>query len=140
MSVILELDLVDKSLPLPQYHTEGSAGFDLYIRHDILLIPKECKYYPSNVRLKLPKGYYAEVKSRSSTFKREILVFNGVIDSDYTDEISIGLQNLSNVDKVIEKGTRVAQLIIHKYERLVLVPTDMTNTLCQHKGFGSTGT
>lgn len=139
MSIVLEIDLVDKSLPLPQYHTNGSAGFDIYIRHDITLIPGECAYYPSNIRLKLPEGYYAEVKSRSSTFKREISVFNGVIDSDYTDEISIGLQNLSNVEKFIEKGTRVAQIIIHKYEKLLLVQKDMTNTICQHKGFGSTG-
>lgn len=135
---------IDKSLPLPQYHTPGSVAFDLYTRIDAIFNPGEIKLLPANFIIQVPKGHFLMIAARSSLFKTGLQVANsiGVIDQDYhgpQDELLLSLRNFS--DKIVEvkKGDRLAQgliLPIHKVEEwqeVDLIKSDSRG------GYGSTG-
>ena len=131
---------------LPFYATEGSAGMDLTacIEEDIVLRPLERALVPTGIAIKLPgSGYGAFVYARSGlAIKKGITLANcvGVIDSDYTGEIKVGLINLSNEEYVVKNGERIAQLVIMPVCKAQLVPTDeLEKTERGAGGFGSTG-
>ena len=131
---------------LPFYATEGSAGMDLTacIEEDIVLRPLERALVPTGIAIKLPGSQYgAFVYARSGlAIKKGITLANcvGVIDSDYTGEIKVGLINLSNEEYVVKNGERIAQLVIMPVCKAQLVPTDeLEKTERGAGGFGSTG-
>lgn len=116
----VKIKRVDKSLPLPIYHTKGSVGFDLVARETTTIKKNEIKLVPLNVIIKTPKGYALHLMSRSSTpLKRGLIVANGVglIDQDYTgeeDEIKIQFLNISGKTQIVEKGERLGQGVFVK--------------------------
>lgn len=131
---------------LPFYATEGSAGMDLIacIDNEIVLKPLERTLVPTGIAIKLPnENYGAFVFARSGlATKRGITLINcvGVIDSDYTGEIKVGLVNLSNEDYILTKGERIAQLVIMPVNQANLIPTEeLEKTERGAGGFGSTG-
>ena len=111
---------VDKTLPLPKYHTKGSVGFDLYSRESLVLKPKTITLVPGNVIVKIPEGYMLSIALRSSSPRRKGLSFPaglGIIDRDYCgdeDELQIQVYNFTDEDVVVEKGERLAQAIFFK--------------------------
>jgi dUTP pyrophosphatase len=111
---------IDRSLPLPAYQTKGSVAFDLYARIDISVKPFIPTIIPANLVIKVPKGYFLMICSRSSTpIRKNLIVSNGigVIDQDYcgeSDEIGIQVLNFSKNDVVVEKGERIGQAILVK--------------------------
>lgn len=132
-------------LPLPSYATAGSAGVDLMaaIDNDIVLQPGRRHMVPTGIALSLPHGYEAQVRSRSGlSWKNGVYVLNapGTIDSDYRGEINVILINASDVPFVIERGMRIAQLVIARYEQVVFTQVDtLDETTRGDGGFGSTG-
>ena len=92
----------------------------------------------------LPKGYNAEIRPRSGlAFKYGITVLNapGTVDSDYRGELKTLLINLGEEDFVIERGMRIAQMVIQKFEKVGLKKVENLdlNTSRSSGGYGSTG-
>jgi len=132
-------------LPLPSYATIGSAGMDLIaaIEDDIILKPMERKAIPTGLTIALPEGFEAQVRPRSGlALKHGISIPNspGTIDSDYRGEICAILINLSNENFVIQRGMRIAQIVIAEYSRCSWdIRTELSETERSEGGFGSTG-
>ena len=132
-------------IPLPEYATEGSAGMDIRAAIDEPVIVKmgEVVIVPTNLSVEIPLGYEIQVRPRSGlAAKHGIGILNspGTIDSDYRGEIKIILINFGKEQFTIQKGDRIAQLIISKVYR---ADFREENTLNESKrgsgGFGHTG-
>jgi len=99
----------------PKRGTIGSAGYDLYSDVTCSIPPQERKLIQTNVGVILPHGTYGRIAPRSSlAYKYGIDVFAGVIDSDYRERIGVILYNSGNTTFEINRGDRIAQLIVEK--------------------------
>ncbi len=136
-----------EDLPLPKYATPQSAGVDLMaaIKSPLLLNPFERQLIPTGISMSLPAGYEAQIRPRSGlALKHGITVLNspGTIDADYRGEIQVILINLSQESFLIERGLRIAQMVIAPVSTLQWIEVDQhenfEHTLRQG-GFGSTG-
>lgn len=133
-------------LPLPTYGTKGSAAVDLCaaVMSSVILQPGARELIPTGITIALPEGYEAQIRPRSGlAFKHGITVLNapGTIDSDYRGEIQAILINHGQDLFKIERGMRIAQLLIAPYTRIEweLVTTLDAKTERGSNGFGSTG-
>lgn len=131
--------------PLPNYATAHAAGVDLMaaIDLDIVLAPFARRLVPTGIAIGLPEGFEAQIRPRSGlALKNGITLLNtpGTIDADYRGEIKVLLINLGNEDFVIERGMRIAQMVIAPVAK---VAWNEVQTLDETKrsdaGFGSTG-
>lgn len=136
-------------LEAPFYATPGSAGMDLMaaIEAPVTLKPGERQLIPCGISLAIPQGYEAQIRPRSGLALRQgITVLNtpGTIDSDYRGEIKVILVNLGQEDVIIERGMRIAQMIIAPYVQATLKKVtafheDDLEVERSVEGFGSTG-
>lgn len=134
-------------LDLPSYASEGAAGLDLLAALppdvEVTLAPLGRAVIPCGIALALPPGYEAQVRPRSGlAAKYGITVLNapGTIDSDYRGEVGAILVNLSDRPFVIERGLRVAQLVVAAVVRIDWRPTEnLSGTTRGAGGYGSTG-
>jgi dUTP pyrophosphatase len=135
-------------LQLPAYQSDEAAGMDIVaaVESDdpLVLQPGERALIPTGFILELPKGTEAQVRPRSGLALRHgITVLNspGTIDSDYRGEVKVLLVNLGNAPWEIQRGERIAQLVVQKVERASLVEVAILNSTKRGSGgFGSTGT
>lgn len=134
---------LDKSLPLPKYEHEHSAGMDLRSRETLVLLPGERKIVPTGIKIALPPEYEAQIRPRSGlAIKRGITVLNtpGTIDADYRGEVGVILINHSKEPFEIRKGDRIAQIVFNKIERAEWEEvSELDETRRGEGGFGSTG-
>ncbi len=137
----------NKEKKMPFYATEGAAGMDLtaVLDEPVTLKPLERALIPTGIAIKLPDARYgAFIYARSGlAVKKGITLANavGVIDSDYTGEIKVGLINLSDSDYTVENGERIAQMVIMPVSSAKFTVTDeLDKTARGSGGFGSTGT
>ena len=134
------------SNPLPEYATDLSAGLDVRAANEepVILEPLGRAMIPTGLYLEIPAGYEVQVRPRSGlAAKKGITVLNapGTIDADYRGEVCVILINLSSVPFVVEKGERVAQLVLARHERLEWEEAgELGETVRGTGGFGSTGT
>lgn len=137
-------------LPLPEYQTEHSAGLDLRAaiaeEAPLTLKPGAWALVPTGLKVAIPHGYEGQVRPRSGlALKHGIGVLNspGTIDADYRGEIGIILFNFSNADFVIQRGERIAQLVLNKIEQMRWAPVASAGELPASErgegGFGHTG-
>lgn len=132
-------------LNIPSYASDMAAGMDLHAAVDgsTTLKPMERALIPTGIAIALPKGYEAQVRPRSGlAVKNGISVLNtpGTIDADYRGEIKVILINFGNNDFVIERGSRIAQMVVAKHEQVEWsLVTDLDETQRGAGGFGSTG-
>lgn len=132
-------------IPLPSYSTEGSSGMDLRaaVEDKIIIKPFETALVPTNLAVEIPEGYEGQVRPRSGlAAKNFVTVLNtpGTIDSDYRGEIKVILTNFGKEDFVVNRGDRIAQLVISKVERVEIVEVqDLNSTKRNQGGFGHTG-
>ena len=132
-------------LPLPSYATVGSSGMDLMaaITESIVIKSGHRVIVPTGISIALPPMYEAQIRPRSGlAAKNGITVLNtpGTVDNDYRGEVKAILINHGTEDFVIERGMRIAQMIIAKYEQLEILEVDsLDSTDRGNKGFGSTG-
>jgi dUTP pyrophosphatase len=130
---------------LPEYATAGSSGMDIRagLNEPVVINPMERVLIPTGLFIELPYGYEAQIRPRSGlAIKQGITCLNtpGTIDSDYRGEIKIILINLSREQHIIQPGDRIAQMIIQKTERALLVAvTELNETERSAGGFGHTG-
>jgi dUTP pyrophosphatase len=131
--------------PLPEYLTPQAAGVDLRANLDtpVTLQPLQRMLIPTGLRISLPQGYEAQVRPRSGlALKKGITVFNspGTVDADYRGEVGVILINMSNEPFVVEKGERIAQMVIARHEQAELVYVDtLDETERGDGGYGHTG-
>ena len=132
-------------LPLPAYATEGAAGLELMaaVAADLVLTPGQRQLIPTGLAIALPRGYEAQLRPRSGlAFKHGVTVLNapGTIDWDYRGEIKALLINHGDAPFVVERGLRIAQLVIAPVSRAALVEADdLDETRRGAGGYGSTG-
>lgn len=132
-------------LPLPAYATEQAAGLDLVaaLAAPVTLPPLGRALVPTGISIALPAGYEAQVRPRSGlALKQGVTVLNapGTIDADYRGEIGVILVNLSETPVTLQRGDRIAQLLLARVERLAWNEVATLPTTARGAGgFGSTG-
>jgi dUTP pyrophosphatase len=133
-------------LALPAYATEQSAGMDLLaaVKENTTLAPGARMLVPTGLAMALPDGYEAQIRPRSGlALKHGITLVNtpGTIDADYRGEVGVIIINHGTEPFTIERGMRIAQMVIAPYTRaafseVIELPTSQRGA----GGFGSTGT
>ena len=137
---------LSKEVSLPKYETVGSSGMDLaaYINSDIKIDPGKTAIIPTGLTLSIPQGFEVQIRPRSGlAAKKKISVLNtpGTVDADYRGEIKVILINLGHETFIVEKGLRIAQMVVCPVVQAKLQEVDDLNeTERGTGGFGSTGT
>jgi dUTP pyrophosphatase len=136
-----------KGLPLPSHQTAGAAGLDLLAAlprgETLTLRPGGRALLPTGLAIALPPGYEAQVRPRSGlAVKFGITVLNapGTVDADYRGEVMVPLINLGQEDFAIQRGDRIAQMVVAPVTRVTLEEVEtLDETPRGNAGFGSTG-
>lgn len=138
----VEVKYFDESAIMPKKSTELSAGIDLFVIDEVILIPNIPTRIRTGIGLSIPEGYYGKIFERSSSALLGLCVLGGVIDADYRGEIIIICCNISSDAITISKYTRIAQIIIMPIPNITLTKVDEFTKKINyiHTGFGSTGT
>ena len=132
-------------LPLPTYESSGSSGMDLRacVREPVILEPGEIKLIPTGLVVSIPPGFEAQIRPRSGlALKHGIGMVNspGTIDSDYRGEIAIIVINWGQRPFTIQRGDRIAQMVITKVYRADIVEVDVLDATQRGEGgFGHSG-
>jgi dUTP pyrophosphatase len=133
-------------LPLPKKMTDHSAGFDICaaVPQSITLQPGQIALVPCGFQMALPKGYEAQIRPRSGLASRNgITLVNspGTIDADYRGEVMTPVINLGHAPFTIERGMRIAQMLIAPVPEVKIVEVkELDETGRGAGGFGHTGT
>ena len=134
-----------KEVSLPKYETDGSSGLDLAanIDQNIEIEPGKCVIIPTGLAVSIPANFEIQIRPRSGlAAKNQISVLNtpGTIDADYRGEIKVILINLSDKVFVVEKGLRIAQMVLCPVIKATLKEVKRLETTERgSSGFGSTG-
>lgn len=142
--VNVHIKLLDPELLAPAYAKPGDAGADLRSRIDFELEPGERALVPTGVAIALPEGYVGLVHPRSGlATKNGITIVNapGTVDSGYRGELMVTLLNTDKTKSFhVQRGDRIAQLVIQKYEHATFTVVDeLEQTERGSSGFGSSG-
>lgn len=135
----------NSDLLIPAYQTQGASGLDLRadISESMLVQPMQRVLVPTGLALAIPQGYEGQIRARSGlALKNGIALVNapGTIDADYRGELQVILINLSDQVFVINRGDRIAQLVIQAvYQPTIVEVESLENTERGEGGFGSTG-
>jgi dUTP pyrophosphatase len=142
---IARIDGTAQDMQLPKYATDHSAGMDLCAAVDgeFILKAGDTALIPTGFAIALPEGYEAQVRPRSGlAAKNQVTVLNspGTIDADYRGEVKVILTNFGKQDFVIERGDRIAQMIVAPYSRVAWEEKEsLDETKRGAGGFGHTG-
>lgn len=136
-----------QGIALPSYETEGAAGMDVRAAVDaglpLVLSPGKRALVPTGLIMEIPAGYEVQIRPRSGlALKHGITCLNspGTIDSDYRGEVKVILANLGDEDFAIERGMRIAQMVVAPVTRVAIAEIGETSETARGAGgFGSTG-
>jgi dUTP pyrophosphatase len=132
-------------LPLPRYMSSGASGMDLFaaVRDTVTIPPKEVAVIPLGIRIAVPEGFEAQIRPRSGLAAGQgigVLNSPGTVDSDYRGEVKVILFNFGSEPFVINRGDRIAQMVVTRVARATLVEQDrLEDTPRGRGGFGHTG-
>jgi len=140
----LAIQRLDKGLPIPSYAHEGDAGLDLFSADNVTIAPGERVLVGTGIAVGIPEGLAGFIQPRSGLALRHGLSFvnsPGLIDSHYRGEIMlIAINHDLEIPVVINRGDKIAQLVIQKVERVTLTEVEqLDETVRGEQGFGSTG-
>lgn len=128
---------------IPTYGSGLAAGADLYSCVDMVINPGETKLVPTGIAFAIPEGYGMFIYARSSLATKEGLAPAnkvGVVDADYRGEVFVSLYNHSSLVRNIEKGQRIAQMVVAPFVKAEFICCDeLDDTDRGIGGFGSTG-
>jgi dUTP pyrophosphatase len=141
---IKRLDAVrDADIALPSYATDHSSGLDLRSVEDVRIEPGAWLLVPTGLAIEIPAGFEGQVRTRSGlAAKHGITCLNspGTIDADFRGEVRVILINLGAEPVAFNRGERIAQLIISRYERVEISEVeDLAGSERGTGGFGHTG-
>jgi dUTP pyrophosphatase len=139
----LKFKRIHPDAKLPRRATPGSSGLDVFTVEDYYVYAEKVTVALTGLQVEIPSGYELQVRPRSGLVAAEgVTVANapGTIDSDYRGEIKILLFKMTPGHAYIQKGTRVAQLVLTKIEELLVEEADeLSDTGRGSGGFGSSG-
>ena len=136
---------LSKSVIIPKYETDGSSGLDLAanIENSVNIEPGKISIIPTGISLSIPKNFEIQIRPRSGlAAKNQISVLNtpGTIDADYRGEIKVILINLGNTTFKVERGARIAQMVLCPVFKAKIIEVEsLEETGRGSGGFGSTG-
>lgn len=142
--MIVQIQRIDKGLPLPDYARAGDAGMDVYSTIDCTIAPGQRAIVPIGIAIALPEGFVCFAHPRSGlAAKNGISIVNspGTIDSGYRGEIKIILINTDAKESFqVKRGDRIAQLVFQKFESARFFEVEvLPESQRGGGGFGSTG-
>ena len=136
---------LSKEATLPKYETEGSSGLDLAacVDKNIEIKPGKSEIIPTGLAVSIPQNFEIQIRPRSGlAAKSQISVLNtpGTIDADYRGELKVILINLSDKSFIVEKGLRIAQMVLCPVIKAKFKEVEsLEDTKRGSGGFGSTG-
>ena len=136
---------LSRNVELPKYETSGSSGMDLSANIDtkIKIEPGKTYIIPTGISLSIPKNFEVQIRPRSGlAAKNQVSVLNtpGTIDADYRGELKVILINLGNSTFTVEKGARIAQMVVCPIVKAKFREVEnLDQTDRGSGGFGSTG-
>jgi dUTP pyrophosphatase len=141
MSLPIKIKKLNPDAIVPRYAHEGDAGLDLFSTQTIIIHPGERVQIPTGVAIELPPGYVALIWDKSGLSSLHGLkIMAGVIEHTYRGEYMACMINLGPKDYTIEKGHKVAQLLIQKIETAVVeVVDELSESVRGTNNFGSSG-
>lgn len=104
-------EVLPGAIPPRRAHV-GDAGLDIAVQEDVSIEPHSTVYARAGVKFNVPDGYKLDVMTRSSTFKRDVVVVPTVVDQNYSDEISTIITNNTSRVVTVPKGTYLAQVVL----------------------------
>ncbi len=139
--VKIRVKKLDPKAIVPNFAYEGDAGMDLFSIENMKLAPGERASIATGIAMAIPKGYVGLVWDKSGlSHKKGLKTLGGVIDAGFRGECRVGIVNLSLGDIKINKGDKVAQILVQKIERPEIEEVDvLEKTERSDKGFGSSG-
>jgi dUTP pyrophosphatase len=146
--MVLKMFRTDSTNPLPAYMTEGSSGMDLYasLPEPLVIEPGGFECVPAGIIISLPQGYEAQIRPRSGLAARQgVTVLNapGTVDADYRGEVKVILINHGKSPFRVERGMRIAQMVIAQVQRADVTEAgseqELDRTGRSSGGFGHTG-
>ena len=137
----LKVKKLSKHARLPSKANEDDAGWDLYAAEDVIIEPSERTLIGTDIAMSIPAGYVGLIWDRSGmATKRGVHCFAGVIDSGYRGEVKVCLWNASDEHCIINKGERMAQLLVQPAPAFPLIEVQNLDTTQRGSGgFGSSG-
>ena len=131
-----------EDIPLPQYESDGASGMDIRanVKEPAILKPGEIVFIPTGLAVSIPPGYEGQIRPRSGlALKHGIGMVNspGTIDSDYRGEIGIIMINWGRKPFIINRGDRIAQMVVCKVYRVDI--KDVGNLGLTQRGDGGFG-
>ena len=135
----------DADIPLPRYMTSQASGMDIHaaIEDPLTLERRAIALVPTGFAMALPDGYEAQIRPRSGLAVRHgvgLINSPGTIDADYRGEVKIALINLGDRAYTIQRGDRIAQMVVQQICRVHLaIVDDLPETERNQGGFGHTG-
>jgi len=143
--VTVRVFLEPHAFAAPAYQSEHAAGMDLHaaVAAPVTIAPGEVAAIPTGLRLEIPPGHEGQIRARSGLAARHgIGVPNapGTIDADYRGEVKVLLVNWGREPFVVQRGERVAQLVLAPVSRAAMeIATALSATARGEGGFGHTG-
>lgn len=133
--------VVDEELPAFR-HKDGDAGYDMYATKTTWIFPFIPRKIPVNLKVELPQGHFGFLTGRSGESSRGNVVLSGIIDYNYRGQISALMYRVGILPRRIEKGTRVAQMLVLPYRDVEWEweqEQSLSDTDRGEAGFGSSG-
>jgi dUTP pyrophosphatase len=141
---------IHENAKLPHKTHSADAGFDIFYcpptNEPVFVNTNDGKILPTGLKAHFPEGYVLEIKNRSGMASKGLIVGACIVDSTYSGEIFVNLHNISNVQKKINPGDKIAQFLIYKIEAPSVVEISTSELEESHRNssrgdgaFGSTG-
>jgi dUTP pyrophosphatase len=159
--VTVYVEVCREGIELPKYANIGDSGMDVRAAEDVTIYPQDTAIIPTGLKMAIPEGYEVQVRARSGiSYRTPLRISNGIgtIDSSFKDEIGVIITNTScgfnNINEYylneqenregiyhIKKGDRIAQLVMSRVPKMMLVKIDDVSKIGvnRHGGIGSTG-
>ena len=139
----MNIKLLSENAQIPTRGSEQAAGWDLYSAEDVVIEPGQTAMVSTEIAIEIPFGNFGGIFARSGlAAKQGLRPANcvGVVDSDYRGPVKVALHNDSNETREVNKGERIAQLVIIPYTPVSInVVDELSDTERGDGGFGSTG-
>ncbi len=136
----LKVKKTRRDAKLPQYGHTGDAGLDLFSSIDFVLEKGQVEAIPSGIKVAIPEGFVGLIWDKSGVSLKGVHRLAGVVDSGYRGEVKVVMVNLSDKPYIIEKGMKIAQMLVQPIMMVRVVETeDLDDTSRGEGGFGSTG-
>lgn len=136
----LKVKKLQMDAKLPQYGHKGDAGLDLFSCIDFVLEKGQVEAIPTGIKVAIPEGYVGLIWDKSGVSLKGVHRLAGVIDSGYRGEVKVVMANLSDKTFAIEKGMKIAQMLVQPITIVSVVDAeDLDDTSRGEGGFGSTG-